>query len=609
MAEEMLYRPRELYARQLEKQYHKAAEDYYESLAEKGELDKDANASHVRDYLKAKDDLSSADKAVAKARSKKNWAIAGTFLCLILGGIGILAGIYAKLWWVILLGVLVLLGMIPCIIAWKKCKKSLTGAEAIRNERAKVAEEKLQVCYKDMAGLNALLDDGMPQRIMEGETPIIDLDLTFTPARLCHLMQSFGMKEELDPETSVLGVVSGQVSGNPFVLEKVRRHHLGDKAYHGSLVISWTTTYTDSQGRVHTQHHTQTLHATTYHPAPSYWEDTRLIYGSEVAPHLHFTRHPSGMSGKSEKECQKFVKDRVKELNKKEEKALKSGGSFTKLGNDEFDAFFGADNRDHEVEYRLLFTPLAQRNELDLIKNPDPYGDDFVMVKDGMLTSVSSGHSQAFNYFASPSSFAHYDFEQGKAQFATYVDKFIRGLFFDLAPILSIPLYQTHMPAEYIYGEDYPTHITSFEHEALANKLDKKLFLPPEADPSLPLILKQVSAKKMGEEDETTFSSFSYHTSPQVDFVPKMGGDGRMHQVPVHWTKYDYVSTKANVGFASSSKSRAAFAHPSLEPLRKYLSDNGFHFERGFLAFFLGEKGHVKEKDEEILSSYFRDEH
>jgi hypothetical protein len=88
------------------------------------------------------------------------------------------------------------------------------------------------------------------------------------------------------------------------------------------------------------------------------------------------------MSGKSDKDNDKFVASRVKDLDKLEEKAVKAGKTFTKLGNDEFEAFFGADDRDNEVEYRLLFTPLAILNEMDLIKNPAPFGDDFYMEED-----------------------------------------------------------------------------------------------------------------------------------------------------------------------------------------------------------------------------------
>jgi len=332
-----------------------------------------------------------------------------------------------------------------------------------------------------------------------------------------------------------------------------------------------------------------------------------LIYGSEAAPHLHFSRNPSGMSGKSDKENDRFVRDRVKVLDKMEEKAVKAGKNFTKLGNDEFEAFFGADDRDNEVEYRLLFTALAQRNLLDLIKKPEPYGDDWIMVKDGMLTSVASMHSQYFDYQKPAEYFHHYDFQAGKKIFVDYCDDFIRGLFFDLAPIISIPMYQLHKPRDYIYGGQYRANMTSFEHEALINRMDKRLFTPDKADVSLPLLLKEMTAKKIGETDEVRVHSMSYQTTPRVDYVSVHGGDGRWHDVPVHWTQYDEVNCERNVGLADSAQSRPAFYNSSLDNLKKYLNDAGLHFERGLFSFFIGgEKDHLSSSVANNIQGLFK---
>ena len=51
--------------------------------------------------------------------------------------------------------------------------------------------------------------------------------------------------------------------------------------------------------------------------------------------------------------------------------------NFTEMGNAKFDALFGAVDRNNEVEFRVLFTPLAQKNMLDLLTDKNHYGDDF----------------------------------------------------------------------------------------------------------------------------------------------------------------------------------------------------------------------------------------
>ncbi|MCR5348028.1 MAG: phage holin family protein [Bacilli bacterium] len=609
MAETPVYRPRELYERQLEKQYHQEAERFYEDLAQKAGTDKALNAQHVKQYREALEELNEAKKKLSSAKAGKGWAIFGMIFCFV-AAVGLIvygAMNAATQWWFILIGVAPLfLGVMFIVLINTRIKNAVALAQQAVDEKQQKVDEALQKCRNDMAALNDMLDDSMPREVMERTTPIIDLDPTFTPERLAYLMQRFGMKEETDPDTSVLGVISGNIQGNPFILEKVFRHEVRPKTYTGELTITWTTTHSDSKGNTYTQTHTQTLHAEAVHPAPSYWDETRLIYGSEAAPHLHFSRTMSGMSGKSQKEQDKFVANRIKQLDKLEEKAVTEGRNFTKLGNDEFEAYFGADDRDHEVEYRLLFSPLAQRNELDLIKNPQPYGDDFIMVKDGMLTSVASLHSQHFDYNAPVEYFHDFDFEAGKNRFVKYCDDFIRGLFFDLAPIISIPLYQIHKPHDFIYGNDYRSNMTSFEHEAMINRMNRHLFMPEGADPELPLILKEANARKISGADEVEVKVRSYHTTPMVDYIPVHGGDGRWHDVPVHWIQYDEVQGFNNVGLVDSKKSRPEFMHASLEPLAKYLEQN-FHFERGLLSFWIGgNKQHINDKDASTLENFFK---
>ena len=74
-------------------------------------------------------------------------------------------------------------------------------------------------------------------------------------------------------------------------------------------------------------------------------------------------------------------------------KAIKKSKSFNPLGNIEFEALWNALDRDNETQYRLLFTPLAQTQLKDvLLDNKVGFGDDFYMVKDGMLNKVEPNH-------------------------------------------------------------------------------------------------------------------------------------------------------------------------------------------------------------------------
>ncbi len=603
MAEEILYRPRELFQTQLKDSYHKTAEEYFDNLTKQSKVDTGANAEHVKEYKSCLEKENELSKTAASAKSLKAFVIVMMVLLFVAGTIALLVGVLnaSSMWYLILVGALAIGGGITlAIVLAKKVQKMVAEREKDLQKAQEITRKALRVCYADMAPLNAMFDWNAPCAIMEKATPIIDLDPTFTPERFCYLRDKFGFQEEKDPHTTVLGAISGNIQGNPFIVEKVLTEHTHDKTYTGSITITWTTTYRDKNG-THTQTHSQTLTASIQRPAPFYHTDVRLIYGNEAAPRLHFTRAPSGADHMNEKERDKAAAKGMKELRKLSENQLSSGAKhvITPMGNDHFDVFFGATDRDDEAQFRLLFTPLAQKNILDLIENSSPYGDDFVMVKDGMVNSIASGHSQGFDYSANPEMFMGYDWQDMKAGFVTYCDTYIRSLFFDLAPLLSIPLYQMHKPHEYIYG-GFASNLTSFEHEIMANGMSPSFLRPNKAATELPLIIKEIGCRKVGGSDEVVLSAYSFIETPMVEHVTKMGGDGHMHDIPIKWTKYDLVKKESSIGVKSVGGTRKEFLEKEAS---NALGLTGAYFERGLLAFLL--KGALNNDDDSRLGSLF----
>lgn len=606
---DILFKPHELFHNSLEKQFHEGAISYFEELENKSGINKEANAKHVADYKKSKEEEEAISSKLEKGKSLKVFMIVVIVICFILAFFGLLVGITDNFKWYWILGSILLIGLAIFLIVWivKKVNKS----NAIHEESLKKAKDKseklLDQCYEDMQPLNELFDWNIPAKIMEEKTPIIDLDPYFNPKRLDYLKKKFGLRENDDPDSSTLQVLSGNINGNPFVVEKNLCHHYGPKQYTGTLTIHWTTTHTDSEGHVHTDHHTQTLTAHVTHDAPGYWDDTVLIYGNEAAPHLHFHHTKSGAKGMNEKEISKLVKNNMKSIKKLGEEAVSKGKTFTPMGNDDFDALFNAWDRDNEVEFRLLFTPLAQANMLDILKTSDPFGDDFTFKKSGMVNVIRSDHSQIFDYAQSPDNFYHYDLEACKANFISYCDVFIKNLYFDLAPLLSIPLYQMHMPEEFIYEDEYDSNLTSFEHEVMANGMDPDIFRPKTADPDLPLLIKTKKISKEGEVDSVEANVFSYETTPMVDYVNKLGGDGNIHAVPVEWVKYDKVKKKTNFAIANIDCGINDF-RKERDNLQKEVSimRGNYHFERGLLAYF-NAKGDVA-KENKSFATIFKKE-
>lgn len=605
MADEILYRPRELFQNQLKGSYHKTAESYFDELTKRSKVSVDANAQHVKTYNASVAERKSWEAKASSAKSLKAFVIVMMVLLFVAGTISTVVGALnaSSLWYLILVGVIAIAGGIAlAVVLAKKVRKVLEEREKALASAKKKEESALKVCYEDMAPLNVLFDWNAPCAIMEKATPIIDLDPIFTPERFCYLRDKFGFQEEKDPHTTVLGAISGNIQGNPFVMEKILTEHTRDKEYTGQITIHWTTTYHDKNG-THTQHHSQVLTASIFRPAPFYSTNVRLIYGNEAAPHLHFSRRPSGADSLSEKEREKAAAKGMKKLRALSEKQLKNGEKhvITPMGNDHFDVFFGADDRDNEVEFRLLYTPLAQKNVLDLVENPSPYGDDFVMVKDGMVNSIASRHSQSFDYSADPEGFMGYDWVAMKNRFVSYCDQYIQSLFFDLAPLLSVPLYQMHKPHEYIY-QGYSSNLTSFEHEIAANSMSPSCFRPAKAAEELPLILKEVGSHKVGKSDEVVLSAYSFIETPKTEYVTKMGGDGHLHTIPIHWIQYDLVQKETKMGIRNVDATRHDFMmkKPSMA-----LGLKEAFFQRGLLSFCLGEQA-LSEKEDIALANLFK---
>ena len=613
MEKEILYKPKDLYDTQLKKQYSTAANQYFDMLIRNTNTDEEANRLHVKKYNAIQEKLNAANKVLRGLKAKKGWLIAGSILMFIAAVVLIVIPIVTQqvnqLWWLFLIGAACIGFGIWFIFVAKNFTAKIKDAAAVVAKIEKELNDQYQVCLADLAELNKSFDWNMPAEVMERCTPIIDLDKQFSNQKYWYLKEHFGFNLADNPDESVLGVLSGNIQGNPFVLEKTFNCKIANKRYEGQLTIYWTTTERDSKGNTYTVQHSQTLYAHVEHPAPFYNGVTKLVYGNEAAPHLSFSRYPSGASSfKDEKELNKYVEKQYKKLTKKSDKDITKGGGFTALGNDKFDVLFNAQNRDNEVEFRLLFTPLAQNNMVELMTENFPYGDDFAFHKRKMTNVIISNHSQNFDYSADPATFRSHSVDIARQNFVKYSEQFIEHLYFDLAPLMSIPLYQMHKTYDYIYEKPLSNMFPAPEHEALANKMNKSFFTPSNADKSLPLILKSTSASKVGDNsDRVNIHSYSFHTTPMVDYVSVYGNDGKWHNVPVHWIKYDRVDMDQSIEVRSVDASERDVRFDKINQLREIFGGrfDGGRFERGLLATLVASNGSAQEIDAK-LSSLFK---
>lgn len=573
---EAIDEPIDLYTKQFKDKFRENCEQYFTELCKKANVSVDANKQLVKTYESKLNDQKLLEKKKSKVTTIK-------VLMIILFIVGMVGTVFSFLYLIgvnkvagIIVGLLCIACAIVALVVFIKVRNNNKDLDLnLENAKGKT-KEALNACWNQMAPLNSEYDWNIPSDLMEKTTPLIDLDHEFDVKKFEYLHEKYGFEDSNDPKVSTNYVISGNIYGNPFVLINSFNTEMRDKTYSGSITIHWTTTTRDSKGNTQTQHHSQTLVATVTKKAPSYWYDTRLVYGNEAAPDLSFTRKPTVKSGMDEKDILKLEKSTEKELASLAEKAITKGKTFTPLSNSRFEGMFHAYDRDNEQQFRLLFTPLAQNNMCKLLMK-SPYGDDFYFYKYKKLNYIFSNHSQTQNYKISPSQFAHYDIEKAKTNFININTTFFQGLYFDLAPLLSIPLYQQTKTHEYIYNIPYEAYHTKYEQEAMANKFNKNLLVHPESRTDA--ILKCNFIKKNGNSDLVSITAHTYKTIKHVEHITKLGGDGKLHTIPVEWLEYVPLERTSQMELANVDSSEKKYSSSYAG-----LSNKNCVYERGLIS-------------------------
>lgn len=572
--------------------FHENNTNFFDELVKKSNINVEENQKTVKEYKEQVNLANYWEKKETSVRTIKGLLI---FLCVVSFIVSFVffylgfQSLEAIQFVVAALTLCLAIGLIVLIAT--KIKNLIKIREAKKLKHKEEAAKLLKLAYDQLEPLNELYDWDIPSKIVSQTTDLIKLDKTFDPEKFQYLHEKYNLHEILNENISVCYVQSGSIVGNPFVIINTYNQNFANKTYTGSLVIEWETYSTDSDGHVQTHHHTQTLHASIVRPVPNYYHNTYLVYACDAALNLSFSREPfTDIVGKNEKQIEKIVEKGAKKFVKMEKDATNKGRSFTKMANDEFEVLFNSFDRDNEVEYRFLFTPLAQRNLIDLIKSKVPYGDDFSFTKDHGLNFIRSSHSQSISYLFNPSWFTNYDIDDAKRKFIQHNDILFQGLYFDLAPLISIPAYQQIKPKEYIYNEKYVSNVTRFEHESLANSFNVSFFKPEDACTNV--ILKSKFIMQSGNSDVLDIEAHSFTGIDRVEFVDVLGGDGFIHAVPVPWIEYIPVDKTTRMEIKNTNKSRLEFKEvQNSSDFSEFMSQqslcNGTIFERGLAATLL----------------------
>ncbi len=420
-------------------------------------------------------------------------------------------------------------------------------APAVRALRESVAalrkavDEASAAAWAQAEPLNRLFDWGLPAEIAHKTLPRIVFDPFFTAARLHDLRETFGLSDELLGSRSVLGTASGEISGNPFVLCDTLAMRWGTKLYDGRLDISWTEWERDEKGKLREVERSETLHASLERPVPVYENERFLLYGNPAAPDLSFSRVPSPLSGREESWLLRREKESEERRLEKLARRMDPSRPFTLMANREFEVLFHAVDRNHPVQFRLLFTPLAQEQTVRLLKDREVgYGDDFAFRKEGRMNRIDPEHLRKAALDTRPEQFRSMEVAESRRRFNSFCNDWFKHLYFSLAPLLCVPLYQQTRTHEEIYRRPTDRAPAPPEHEAIANYQGEDVYRHPQCVTRS--LLKAALRRQEDGAQEVAVTAHGFRTEPRLDYVEVRGGDGRLHDVPVEWTEYLPVS-------------------------------------------------------------------
>ena len=532
---ELLLEPLKYYEKTGAPTHKQNVTEHFEKLLKESNVNVEQNRATVKKY---KAEMLTVEKLRAK-RAQKIALRVLMIVMIVLGGIALVASIFLfseKVlygWIAIAVGVVLLGVSIPLLVA-KINPEIKKVTELVEKHEKKAAGIRIEAA-KQTAALNALFQEEDTVRLIEKTLPTLDFEPCFTPETCALLVHHCDWAEENDLQTSVLDTLSGRFEGNPFLYRRTRTHRMGTHVYHGTKVISWTEHYIDKDGRSRTRTRTQTLHASVVKPKPEYSYKNVLFYGCQAAPNLSFSRDPQHVERLTEKTREKKVQKGKKRLEEKSEESVGKGGSFQNMANDEFEVLFGATNRNHEVEFRVLYTPLAQCNTVDLLTSKVGYGDDFHFTKRRRCNIIVSEHGQHWTIDSSPQNYYSFDVDEIRRKFIDFNVRYFKSVFFDFAPLFSVPAYLEE--GSYGLGDvEYPSHCTTYHHEVMANAIGARTLA--HSATRTETIFKTQFLSKGKNTDRVQVTAYSYATQERVDFVLVFGGDGRMHSVPVPWIEY-----------------------------------------------------------------------
>ena len=535
------YNPLERYASEFKESFSRNASEFFDTLVQRSGVDAEENKRLVQEYYRLSSEAENAD-------FKHSWfmlLIMMSIIMLCISGGGLIWSIMDETlpfnWFLddrqwtqlLCLGIALFSGG---LLFW--FVPAMRRQRQIRDEKRNAANEKRAEAQRLLDALNRLYTWDIPARLFEKTVPDFKFDHFSSQARMLQFANEYGWDGKFDNETSVLFTQSGDLAGNPFAFCNLLSQYWGEETYYGSITIHWTTRERDSNGKSYTVHHSETLTASVTKPKPEYIKHSMLVYGNEAAPNLSFNRECSGLAQESGFWGSLKVRSERKKL-EKFSRNLTDESNYTMMSNKEFETLFNTMDRDNEVEFRVLFTPLAQRQMVQLLKDTkEGFGDDFSFRKDKKINVIEASHLNETSLDTNPGEFHNFDLEAARAHFMEWNNQYFKSLYFAIAPLLAIPTYIQTLPESKFqpYPELAFKTANDWEYEAPANYLGDSRFKHPASVTRN--ILKVNGISRSNNTGHAQVFAYGFRTEKHTEYIEKFGGDGKFHTIPVKWLEY-----------------------------------------------------------------------
>ncbi|MDE6302926.1 MAG: hypothetical protein K2M36_05010, partial [Clostridia bacterium] len=204
-----------------EKKFDENAQNYFDKLVEKSGMDVEENRSTVKKYKAELAIISDINKKMSQQKALRGFLI---FLAIV-GILAVIIGIVALVKSSIILGAILLpvgavLAIISIVVIVTVLNKKIKHQEEEKQKHQKVADGHLKNAWQQMFALNGLFESNAPKTLIEMTVPLIKIDENFDMRRYDYLSGKYGFGDKLDNTRSTIAILTGEILGNPFVVDR-----------------------------------------------------------------------------------------------------------------------------------------------------------------------------------------------------------------------------------------------------------------------------------------------------------------------------------------------------------------------------------------------------